>query len=159
MSRGPPRVEYVEGLQQPVYTESTRILKLPMRAGSWRSFARDTIIRNDEKSSDAVDVPEPFQLQLARDVWLPVTSASCQVCGFCGTVVSRELAPLHLAWCDERAWAAIIGGHIDGMRDCMLSSIYPYTTIAHIPAMICTPSSLESDDEPWHNPEHPIHPN
>ena len=53
------RVEFVEGLQQPVYTESTRMLKLPMRAGSWRSCARDAIIiRSDENSSDAVDVPE-----------------------------------------------------------------------------------------------------
>ena len=32
MDRGPPRAEYVEGLQQPVYTESTRVLKLPGRS-------------------------------------------------------------------------------------------------------------------------------
>ena len=69
------RVEFVEGLQQPVYTESTRMLKLPMRAGSWRSCARDAIIiRNN--SSDAVDVPEP--LQQAEQPSSSALPAACQ---------------------------------------------------------------------------------
>ena len=121
MDRGPPRAEYVEGLQQPVYTESTRVLQLPMREGSWRSCARDAIICRDHVHHADVNCQEPFLLQLGRDVWLPVTSAACQVCGFCGTVVSRELAPLHLAWCSERAWAAVVGAHVEGLRDGRLS--------------------------------------
>ena len=77
MSRGPPR-EFVEleGLQQPVYTESTRMLKLIMCAGSWRSCARDAIIRNDENSSDTVDVPEP--LQQAEQPSSSALPAACQ---------------------------------------------------------------------------------
>ena len=122
MNRGPPRVEYVEGLQQPVYTESTLVLTLPMREGSWRSCARDAIIRRDHVHfADDVDWQEPFLLQLARGVSLPVTSAACQVCGFCGTVFSRELAPLHLAWCRERAWADVLAAHVEGLRDGRLS--------------------------------------